>query len=287
MDERVRAAEQAWRSTGSVADEAAWIKERVREGSLAADRVALLAYLGHEAAARHLAATGTPPAPPPEDLWMWGVKLEPWGRSAAVRATLAAALPLVLEWGKENAGDDLLPRALEAAWALEDAPSEDRRGAVASLVYAGDASMASLSLQRAAGRVTCGPLTDLRDRLRSEATLLKAKTKAEKAEKSARMAAYFAAGTTYRALVGQTSDPQKPDTAQSVGYALVDAALGWSCREGNFAPALLGRGDSGGDSPAGQKAIAEQGARVRKSVLDALAPWILGTGDPLRAALGS
>lgn len=49
-DARLRALERAWKESGSVADEAAYLRERVRTGEVAPERLALAAYLGHAAA---------------------------------------------------------------------------------------------------------------------------------------------------------------------------------------------------------------------------------------------
>lgn len=49
-DEHLRELERRWKETGTVEDEAAWLKERVRVGDLTQERLELAAYLGHEAA---------------------------------------------------------------------------------------------------------------------------------------------------------------------------------------------------------------------------------------------
>lgn len=49
MDDRVREAERRWRLTGSVTDEAAWLRERARVGELGPTRLSLARHCGHDA----------------------------------------------------------------------------------------------------------------------------------------------------------------------------------------------------------------------------------------------
>ncbi len=49
-DEKLRELERRFKETGSVEDEAAWLKERVRVGDLTQERLELAAYCGHEGA---------------------------------------------------------------------------------------------------------------------------------------------------------------------------------------------------------------------------------------------
>lgn len=51
-DQRLREFERHWRDTGSLQDEAAYLRERLRVGDLSQDQVELAAYCGHEAARR-------------------------------------------------------------------------------------------------------------------------------------------------------------------------------------------------------------------------------------------
>ena len=50
-DEKLRELERRFKETGSVEDEAAWLKERVRVGDLTQERLELAAYCGYEGAA--------------------------------------------------------------------------------------------------------------------------------------------------------------------------------------------------------------------------------------------
>ncbi len=49
-DERLREAERRWKESGSVEDEARYLLERVRAGTLTQERLELAAYCGHHAA---------------------------------------------------------------------------------------------------------------------------------------------------------------------------------------------------------------------------------------------
>ena len=59
-DQKLRELERRWRETGSVEDEAAYLRERVRVGDLTQERLELAAYLGHAAACN---ALGREPSP--------------------------------------------------------------------------------------------------------------------------------------------------------------------------------------------------------------------------------
>jgi hypothetical protein len=60
-DTKLRALERRWKETGTAADEATYLLERVRVGDLTQERLELAAYCGHAAARR--AAGSTAPAP--------------------------------------------------------------------------------------------------------------------------------------------------------------------------------------------------------------------------------
>ncbi|MEZ6186623.1 MAG: hypothetical protein R3F62_16640 [Planctomycetota bacterium] len=75
-DEHVRELERRWREGGRVEDEAAWLRELVRQGAFDPGRLRAAAYLGHPAA---VAAVAEPPPPygPAPDLqlveWLRGL----------------------------------------------------------------------------------------------------------------------------------------------------------------------------------------------------------------------
>lgn len=85
-DARLRELERAWRTTGAVADEAAWLAERVRTGGLAEVRLLLAAELGHAAAAQAVAAPL-----PREPLLKW------WHAPFGFGRTLRQGGPLLFE----------------------------------------------------------------------------------------------------------------------------------------------------------------------------------------------
>ncbi|MEZ6189585.1 MAG: hypothetical protein R3F62_31865 [Planctomycetota bacterium] len=58
-DSRLQELRKAWKASGSVEDEAAYLRERVRGGDLTVERLALAARCGHAAAGR----VNAPPAP--------------------------------------------------------------------------------------------------------------------------------------------------------------------------------------------------------------------------------
>ncbi|MCO5166705.1 MAG: hypothetical protein M9894_10105 [Planctomycetes bacterium] len=82
-DARLRHLERTCRDSGSVADEAAWLRERVRLGRLDPERLALAATLGHEAS---IAVLGEPPPRFRPDPFF-----ARFGREALVRVALAIA----------------------------------------------------------------------------------------------------------------------------------------------------------------------------------------------------
>lgn len=57
-DTRLQELERAWRASGSVEDEAAYLRERVRVGELTQERLELAAYCGHAGARRRTRAQG-------------------------------------------------------------------------------------------------------------------------------------------------------------------------------------------------------------------------------------
>lgn len=121
-DEDVRDAERRWRASGSVEDQAAWLRARVRAGALPLAHVHAAAFLGHEAARR------VEPAPWPEDgaaarspsvsetegrlydLWQHAA-LGP----AVAREWLCRCVEHVLHLFERDAADDPRPRAALAA----------------------------------------------------------------------------------------------------------------------------------------------------------------------------
>lgn len=75
-DSRLQELKRAWEASGSVEDEAAYLRERVRVGDLTQERLELAAYCGHEGAGR---ATELVSKEPSQDLLAWIRGLNKWG----------------------------------------------------------------------------------------------------------------------------------------------------------------------------------------------------------------
>lgn len=135
-DGRLREAERRWRQSGSIDDEAAFLRERVRTGALPPTRLEVAAACGHPAAARAL------PAP---TRGLFGRAFdqvrealtgdEPWRRlrrfapEVKVRAALAVARPTFAAAGATGEVAAAAARALAATEAWLAAPSEARAAA--------------------------------------------------------------------------------------------------------------------------------------------------------------
>jgi len=147
-DERLRELERRWRESGAVADEAAWLAERVRVGEPSRERVELAAYLEHPAArvieGDALTAVAVAelqaevvslrPRVPPDDpgsfaepFKEWAVSLLAWGPEACVRALLGPMHEYVPAWESAPILHDLVSprRAMEALenWCLCPCPA--------------------------------------------------------------------------------------------------------------------------------------------------------------------
>ncbi|MBX3470300.1 MAG: hypothetical protein KF878_25820 [Planctomycetes bacterium] len=135
-DGRLREAERRWRQSGSVDDEAAFLRERVRAGALPPARLEVAAACGHPAAARAL------PAP---TRGLFGRALDrarealtgddPWRRlrrfapEVKVRAAFVIARPTFAAAGATGEVAAAATRALAATEAWLEAPSEARAAA--------------------------------------------------------------------------------------------------------------------------------------------------------------
>jgi hypothetical protein len=120
-DARLRELERRWRETGSVQDEAAYLIERKRGGTLSAETLDLAAFLGHAAAVE---ATG-PVSESAGGDW-FATLLQRLGPGAAVRVAAAFAQEALSVW-ESAVPEDRRPRhSVEAAlrWA-ESCPVSD------------------------------------------------------------------------------------------------------------------------------------------------------------------
>ncbi len=129
-DEKLRELERRFKETGSVEDEAAWLKERVRVGDLTQERLEFAAYCGHEGARRASCGDPSPIEAAPEDLRAWFARLLPLSREAVARANIAHAAHLVA-----SSSDSALTVAVEEAIAAASSvlacpcPADYRRAA--------------------------------------------------------------------------------------------------------------------------------------------------------------
>ena len=122
-DSRLQQLRRAWEASGSVEDEAAYLRERVRVGELSQERLELAALCGHEPAR---ASLEDPPKDQPPVAWaetlgklLFSVDV---GRAASIAHDLA--LPYLPQW--EQAYPEVRePRlALEAVSSWVEAPVE-------------------------------------------------------------------------------------------------------------------------------------------------------------------
>jgi len=137
-DSKWRELERRWRTSGSVDDEAAWLREGLRAGALSERRIATAAHLGSEAAGLALG----PSAPSPPEfaerrlLWLrtpgfpsaeaWCATLEPFGWEAAYRIAVAIARFTIPTWERaSNEPDCWLRTSLAAVDAWLACPCAD------------------------------------------------------------------------------------------------------------------------------------------------------------------
>ena len=144
-DQELRELERRFRETGTAADEANWIRGRLRVGELQRDRVRLASYLGHEAAGRLLDEKETAPSVAGDSydaetcyfplLAVWTRGLCRFGREPAVRAGLAAStatLP-VFEGAYPGCQEPRAALELVEEWVLDQTPDRAERAVRAGL----------------------------------------------------------------------------------------------------------------------------------------------------------
>lgn len=120
-DQRLRALERKYRESGTVEDEAAYLRERVRVGDLTLERLELAAYCGHEGA-RRAAQSREQPATRARDILS---AMEIHGREAVV-CLAAAAARVALEEFESRYPRDARPRAaVQAADEYVHCPCDD------------------------------------------------------------------------------------------------------------------------------------------------------------------
>ncbi len=88
-DTKLRELERRWKETGTVADEAAYLLERVRAGNLTRERLELAAYCGHEGAISALGSDRGGHTVVADRAFVSGLKK--WGKPPIVALAVAAA----------------------------------------------------------------------------------------------------------------------------------------------------------------------------------------------------
>lgn len=141
MDERERELWRRFQLSGSGADEAAWLRERLRAGAAPSD-LTLAARLGHPAAVEVLGVQ------PLLDAHSLAHELANYGRPAVLRAHVALARAFLPEWERRFPRDDRPRIVLEAAENEEACPCARHREAVMErLPVAGEAWGAARQLR--------------------------------------------------------------------------------------------------------------------------------------------
>jgi hypothetical protein len=157
-DDRLRRLQRRFAEAGELDDEVAFLREQVRAGALANDRLELAAYLGHEAATR--AWGGDPGRPeaddqrPLERVTRWVEGLKRWGEEALWRAGAAVVRAIPIYADRFDGPDD---RLLEVMDRVEDwilAPDEARRAAVD-----GGPALLAAAVEQAWGAAACANTT--------------------------------------------------------------------------------------------------------------------------------
>ena len=92
-DQHLRELEAAWRASGTVEDEAAWLRSRVQAGELEEERLELAAYCGHRAA-----ASAAPERAAPDNTRAWVESLREHGQAVAARVAVACGLVAHAAW---------------------------------------------------------------------------------------------------------------------------------------------------------------------------------------------
>jgi len=120
-DQGLRQRERLASALGSTEDESAWLKERLRSGSLTREQLELAAFCG-DLAAGHLAPDSFRPGPPGTEIGIreWAEELEAWGPEVLIRAASASLRMANDYWLEVSPEDTRLADALLCAerWAL-------------------------------------------------------------------------------------------------------------------------------------------------------------------------
>ena len=153
-DQKLRELERKWKETGSVEDEAAYLRERVRVGDLTQERLELAAYCGQEAARF---ATDCPDAADSIGDMVQTAR-DRWGKAEGIRLLIAISEEIAREYPGETA--DFAPRVLDLAgrWLHCPCPTCARAGRdYASRVAEslGNQGVSTTTDRRKRARLTC------------------------------------------------------------------------------------------------------------------------------------
>ena len=133
-DSKLRELERRWRETGSVEDEAAYLRERVRVGDLTQERLELAAYCGHEGARRAVAQAPYPPKDPVE----FALTLPGRNRLLLVLAAICSASLALTEFEARHPSDNRPRAAILAARAWLLCPCSSHAHAVEACLTPAD-----------------------------------------------------------------------------------------------------------------------------------------------------
>ncbi len=155
MDDAIRAKERRFRETGDVADEVAWLRERLRAGEISRERVDLARYCGNDAAALVLGITceNEPICFKCSQLESVLDGLTRWGGAEArIRAAITAASLVLETWVKVygEGGTEALSKILWYSW-------QPREGRILSLGWGDLRAAMEEGLERAWQAVLANP----------------------------------------------------------------------------------------------------------------------------------
>lgn len=220
-DERIRELERRFKETGSVEDEAAWLKERVRVGDLTEERLSLAAYCGHKAARTAQGRQSSYQVPESRlRSWFNGLVWAAWSsKPVVVRAANAAARFSVTDWSKQWQTPDDLLAALQAVDAWLDCPCPQHRSRAKEA--SDKARIAAYDLEEEHGiELGMAPIQSASFAARSAAAATEADSSSEEGQElpsnSAWAAIYVAAGGDPTVFVHEILAARSPEELTSI-----------------------------------------------------------------------
>ncbi len=264
-DERLRELERVWKQSGADEDEAAWLRQRVREGELAQGRLETAALLGHEAACIGLES----PEFASEAAEEWADEFWPWlfavgrdlGPEGLVRVALAASRAVLPLWKEHVEG--LGGTEAEAIAAL---PLDPLLAVEAFLTQGGRASEVQPAL------------------IATESVMVNAE--AGSALQLAARSLYCATNAAYQSDVPPTEEAA--ELAALLGLPPVPDTLDVCQRMASEAAAAACHALARARTQAADAKLEDETdvVPVENAVYEELVPWLLGYGDPIREGHG-